>query len=103
MRPWFHLRTGASNSVERLLALAETYRLWILFPTNVRRSRTYVWSTDSSNTSNLVSTVESGADGLRAWQITWNGAADVTRREPDGCFNLKRPWFSGDWPGSLGA
>jgi hypothetical protein len=48
--------------------------------TNVRRSGTYVWNTDSSNTSNLVSTVEAAADGLRTWQITWNGATGVTNK-----------------------
>ena len=46
--------------------------------TNVRRSRTYVWSADSSKTSNLVSIVESAADGLRMLQVTsWNPAGEI--------------------------
>jgi YD repeat-containing protein len=46
---------------------------------NVRRSQTYVWST-GANSSNLISTVETSADGLRNWNMTWNGGAAVTNQ-----------------------
>lgn len=44
---------------------------------NVRRTRTYVWST-SANSSNLISTVESSADGLRSWNTIWNNGTAIT-------------------------
>lgn len=46
--------------------------------TNVRRTRRYVWEVNSSNTSNLVSTVETSVDGLRTWNIVWNGGVGAT-------------------------
>lgn len=45
--------------------------------TDVRRSRTYVWDS-SANASNLISTVEVSADGLRSWNTVWNGGASIT-------------------------
>jgi RHS repeat-associated protein len=43
--------------------------------TNVRRTRTYTWGTLSSNTSNLVSTVETSASGLTNWQTVYRDAS----------------------------
>ncbi len=40
--------------------------------TNVRRTQTYYWNTANSAVSNLVSTVETSADGLKTWETTWN-------------------------------
>ena len=45
---------------------------------NVNRTRTYVWTTNSANTSNLVSTVETSVDGLQTWNITFNNSVGVT-------------------------
>jgi len=47
---------------------------------NVQRSRTYVWSTNGSAVSNLISTVETSTDGLRSWQISWNNGMGITNR-----------------------
>ena len=44
---------------------------------NVRRTRTYVWST-SAATSNLISTVEISTDGLKSWNTVWNGGVAAT-------------------------
>jgi RHS repeat-associated protein len=44
---------------------------------DVRRTRTYVWNT-SADSSNLVSTVETSADGLRSWNTVWNNGVGVT-------------------------
>ena len=44
---------------------------------NVRRSRTYVWST-SANSPTLISTVETSADGLQTWNTTWNNGIPAT-------------------------
>jgi len=44
---------------------------------NVRRARTYVWST-SANASNLVSTTETSVDGLRTWNTLWNSGVPLT-------------------------
>jgi RHS repeat-associated protein len=43
----------------------------------VRRTRTYVWNT-SADSSKLVSTVETSADGLRSWNTIWNNGVGVT-------------------------
>src|SRR6185503_4944442 len=40
--------------------------------TTIRRTQNYVWPTGGTDASNLVSTVESSADGLRTWSILWN-------------------------------
>ncbi len=45
--------------------------------THVQRSQTFVWST-SANASNLISTVETSADGLRTWSTVWNAGVGVT-------------------------
>jgi RHS repeat-associated protein len=39
--------------------------------TNVRRTRSYVWTTDSSTNSLLTSTVEAAVDGTRTWQTAF--------------------------------
>ncbi len=44
---------------------------------NVNRSRTFVWST-SSNSSNLLSTVETSTDGLKQQTIVWNNGVGLT-------------------------
>ena len=44
---------------------------------NVRRSRTYVWSTTAA-TSNLISTVETSTDGLKTWNTLWNNGVAAT-------------------------
>ncbi len=41
---------------------------------NVRRTRTYTWGTFSSNTSNLVSTLETSTAGLNTWQSVYRDA-----------------------------
>ncbi|MCX6921882.1 MAG: hypothetical protein NT154_01495, partial [Verrucomicrobia bacterium] len=46
---------------------------------NVRRTQVYVWST-SSNSSNLISTVEASTDGLKNWSTLWNSGSAVTRQ-----------------------
>ena len=45
--------------------------------TDVRRSRTYVWSS-IADSSNLVSTVEASVDGLRSWKTLHNNGIPVT-------------------------
>jgi len=45
---------------------------------NVRRARTYVWRTDNSNSSSLLSTVETSVDGLQSWSTLWNNGTPVT-------------------------
>ena len=45
---------------------------------NVKRTRTYVWDTIGSDTSKLISTVETSADGLTTLQSTWNNGAALT-------------------------
>ncbi len=45
--------------------------------THVQRSQIFVWST-SANSSNLISTVETSADGLRSWSTVWNAGVGVT-------------------------
>ena len=37
--------------------------------TTIRRTQNYVWPTGGTDASNLVSTVETSADGLRTWNI----------------------------------
>jgi RHS repeat-associated protein len=46
----------------------------------VQRSRTYVWSTNCVNASNLVSTTEASTNGLNSWNIVWNGTIGVTNQ-----------------------
>lgn len=41
---------------------------------NVLRSRTYVWGTSGSDSSNLVSTAETSTDGLKSWQTQYRDA-----------------------------
>jgi RHS repeat-associated protein len=43
---------------------------------NVLRTRTYVWNTPNSNSSNLVSSVETSTDGLHTWQTAWRQAGN---------------------------
>ena len=48
--------------------------------TTIRRTQNYVWPTAGTDASNLVSTVETSADGLRSWNILWNAGTGVTNR-----------------------
>src|SRR6266566_1363769 len=48
--------------------------------TTVRRTQNYVWSTAGTDASNLLSTVETSADGLRTWNIVWNSGTGVTNQ-----------------------
>jgi RHS repeat-associated protein len=50
------------------------------YGTTVLRTRTYVWATNNSYSSNLVSTVERSADGLSTWSIVWNNGVGVTNK-----------------------
>ena len=45
---------------------------------NVRRTRTFVWSTTGLDASNLVSMTETSADGLRSWNTLWNAGKGLT-------------------------
>jgi RHS repeat-associated protein len=47
--------------------------------TNVRRVRTYVWST-SADSPTLISTAETSVDGLQSWNIIWNNGNGITNR-----------------------
>jgi len=48
---------------------------------DVRRTRTYVWTTEDNGTANiLVSTTEAAVNGLRTWNTTHNGGASIVRR-----------------------
>jgi RHS repeat-associated protein len=49
--------------------------------TNVRRTRTYVWNTLNANSTNLVSTVESSTDGLKAWQTQYRDATTAVTNQ----------------------
>lgn len=44
---------------------------------DVRRTRAYVWDT-SADSSRLVSTTETSADGLRSWNTIWNNGTAIT-------------------------
>jgi RHS repeat-associated protein len=44
---------------------------------NVRRTRTFVWST-SANSSNLIYTAETSANGLQTWNTVWNSGVAAT-------------------------
>ncbi len=71
---------------------------------NVHRTRTYVWSTDGSTVSNLVSVSETSVDGLRSWQTQYRDASTpvtsqsrtvysgnnryVTNTAPDGSYTV---------------
>jgi RHS repeat-associated protein len=44
----------------------------------VLRTRTYAWSTNGVNASNLVATVETSADGLKTWNVVWNNGVGLT-------------------------
>jgi len=44
----------------------------------VRRTQTYLWSTNGSGVSNLVSSVEISTDGLRSWNTVWNNGSAIT-------------------------
>lgn len=44
----------------------------------VNRTRAFVWSTNNSNSSNLVSTAETSVDGLQSWSIVYNNGIGVT-------------------------
>jgi RHS repeat-associated protein len=46
--------------------------------TYVNRSRTFVWKSPGSNSSNLVSTVEASVDGLQKWNVSYNGGVGIT-------------------------
>jgi RHS repeat-associated protein len=48
---------------------------------NVRRSRTYVWGTNSVNSSNLVSMTETSAEGLTNWQTRYRDASTAVVTE----------------------
>ena len=64
--------------------------------TNVRRTRSYVWTENSSTNSLLTSTVEAAVDGTRTWQTTFGltsesvslcgGACVATNIAPDGSY-----------------
>lgn len=43
----------------------------------VHRTRTFVWSA-SSNSSNLISTIETSPEGLTSWNTIWNSATAIT-------------------------
>ena len=45
---------------------------------NVSRTLNYVWSSNGSSTSNLVSTMETSVDGLQSWNIVYNNGQGVT-------------------------
>jgi YD repeat-containing protein len=45
---------------------------------DVRRTLTYVWTTDSQNTSLLVSTRDVATSGLQSWNTVWNNSQPVT-------------------------
>jgi RHS repeat-associated protein len=45
---------------------------------NVNRTRTFVWATNNLDASNLVSTVETSVNGLRAWNIIWHNGVGLT-------------------------
>ncbi len=67
---------------------------------NVLQTTAYAWFTNNSSVSNLVSTSETSADGLRTWQSrigltnrTWtkyagNGNRYMTNTAPDGAFTI---------------
>ncbi len=46
----------------------------------VRRTSVYLWSTNNSAVSNLISTTETSTDGLRSWSSIWNNGTPVTRQ-----------------------
>jgi RHS repeat-associated protein len=46
----------------------------------VSRSRSFVWNVNGSSVSNLVSTAETSADGLRSWNIAFNNGIGITNR-----------------------
>jgi hypothetical protein len=50
---------------------------------NVRRTRVYVWSVNSSAVSNLLSSSETSADGLHTWQTTYRDAATPLTNRTD--------------------
>lgn len=64
--------------------------------TNVRRTRSYVWTTNSSTNSLLTSTVEAAVDGTRTWQTAFGltsqsvslcgGTCAATNIAPDGSY-----------------
>jgi RHS repeat-associated protein len=43
-----------------------------------RRTQTFVWKTNNSNTSNLVSVAEASVDGLQSWNIVYNNGVALT-------------------------
>lgn len=47
------------------------------YGTNVRRTRTYVWNTEGSAVSNLLSTVETSVNGLSTWNTFSNAGVAV--------------------------
>jgi RHS repeat-associated protein len=67
---------------------------------NVVQSKSYLWSTNSSAISNLVSTSEQSTDGLRTWQTSFgltrssvrttpiNASWTVTATEPDNTYSI---------------
>jgi YD repeat-containing protein len=68
--------------------------------TDVLRTRTYVWQTDGSSSSTLVSTSETSVDGLSTWSDTLgavstsvktppsSGSYTVTQTAPDGSYSI---------------
>ncbi len=47
---------------------------------NVSRTVTSVWTNDTSGNSVAITTNDVATDGLRSWQIAWNGATAATNR-----------------------
>ena len=45
---------------------------------NVNRTRRYVWKSNSSTVSNLVSMAETSVDGLQSWNIVYNNGVGLT-------------------------
>jgi YD repeat-containing protein len=46
--------------------------------TTVNRTRTFVWNANGSAVSNLVSIVETSADGLQTWNVAFNNGIGIT-------------------------
>jgi len=47
---------------------------------NVRRTRTYVWGTNSDSTATFISSAETSVDGLKSWNTVWNNGVGMTNK-----------------------
>jgi RHS repeat-associated protein len=66
------------TGTDRITSIVRDIVLNSALGTHVQRTRLYCWDEPNVNRSNLVSTLETSVDGLRAWRTRWSDGQGVT-------------------------